>query len=448
MSLPRYPEYKDSGVAWLGRVPAHWRVDRIKASVASARNGIWGGEPQGDENDIVCVRVADFDRGKLQVKPHIPTVRSVTEKERLGRVLRKGDLLLEKSGGGELQPVGQVVRYQLDIPAVCSNFVAKVVLRQGMHSGYWNYVHSAAYSVGVNLGAVNQTSGIQNLDQDRYFNERAPFPLEDEQTAIAAFLDRETATIDALIAEQEKLIALLAEKRQATISRAVTKGLNPDVPMKDSGVVWLAEVPVHWGVCPLKLISRIGNGSTPNRDNPDYWADEGFPWLNSSVVNQEEVSEAERFVTALALKECHLPVVKPPAVLVGITGQGKTRGMATRLAFTATLNQHLAYIKPAEESLSELYLLRVLEAVYQHLRTESEGAGSTKGAITCEQLGKFRIPVPELSEQLAIAAFLDREIAKLDKLKLDSQCSIALLKERRSALIAAAVTGQIDVRQA
>lgn len=122
--------------------------------------------------------------------------------------------------------------------------------------------------------------------------------------------------------------------------------------------------------------------------------------------------------------------------------------MATRLAFTATLNQHLAYIKPAEESLSELYLLRVLEAVYQHLRTESEGAGSTKGAITCEQLGKFRIPVPELSEQLAIAAFLDREIAKLDKLKLDSQCSIALLKERRSALIAAAVTGQIDVRQA
>jgi type I restriction enzyme S subunit len=122
--------------------------------------------------------------------------------------------------------------------------------------------------------------------------------------------------------------------------------------------------------------------------------------------------------------------------------------MATRLAFTATVNQHVAYIKPADDILAEPYLLRVLEAAYLHLRIESEGAGSTKGAITCEQLGNLRVPVPDLVEQLAIVSFLDREITKLDRLTNDSERGIALLKERRSAIITAAVTGQIDVRGA
>ena len=144
---------------------------------------------------------------------------------------------------------------------------------------------------------------MQNLSQDEFLRFVLPLPSLEEQTAIAHFLDHETAKIDALIAEQEKLIHLLAEKRQATLSHAVTRGLDPAAPMKDSGVAWLGEVPAHWTVCPIKLVARIGNGSTPNRDNPAYWAEEGFPWLNSSVVNQDEVSEAERFVTELALAE-------------------------------------------------------------------------------------------------------------------------------------------------
>jgi type I restriction enzyme S subunit len=277
---------------------------------------------------------------------------------------------------------------------------------------------------------------------------RCPLPSGHEQHAIATFLDRETAKIDALIAEQETLLALLAEKRQATISHAVTRGLNPNAPMKDSGIPWLGEVPAHWDVTPLKYVSRIGNGSTPNRDNPSYWAEEGFPWLNSSVVNQEEVTEAERFVTGLALKECHLPVIEPPAILVGITGQGKTRGMAAPLMFEATINQHLAFIKPEQGRLLADYLLRALQMSYEHLRTDSEGAGSTKGAITCDQLSRFSIPLPPLDEQAAIAKNLDAEAAKFDKLSNEAGRAIDLLKERRSALISAAVTGKIDVRNA
>jgi type I restriction enzyme S subunit len=298
------------------------------------------------------------------------------------------------------------------------------------------------------LAWAKQGATVESIEHNYLAETLVPLPPLSEQSVIATFLDRETGKIDALIAEQEKLLTLLAEKRQATISYAVTRGLNPNAPMKDSGVPWLGDVPAHWDVCPLKYISRIGNGSTPNRDNPGYWNESGFPWLNSSVVNQDEVTEAERFVTELALKECHLPVVQPPAVLVGITGQGKTRGMAAPLLFEATINQHLAYIKPERGRLQVAYLLRAMEMAYEHLRVDSEGAGSTKGAITCDQLSRFAIPLPPLDEQDSIASHLDVKAAQFDRLASDSRQTITLLKERRSALIAAAVTGKIDVRQA
>ena len=125
MSFPRYPIYKDSGVQWLGEVPGHWEVDRLKRSTLSAKNGIWGDEAQQDENDIPCVRVADFDRQGLRVELSDPTIRNVVEKERVGRVLARGDLLLEKSGGGETQPVGCVV-----LTTVHFRRCARILLRE------------------------------------------------------------------------------------------------------------------------------------------------------------------------------------------------------------------------------------------------------------------------------------------------------------------------------
>ena len=223
--------------------------------------------------------------------------------------------------------------------------------------------------------------------------------------------------------------------------------LEPYPAMKDSGVPWLGEVPEHWEIRPIKHLARVGNGSTPNRDNSDYWADhDGFPWLNSSVVNQAEVSEADRFVTNLALRDCHLPIIEPPAVLVGITGQGRTRGMAAKLIFKATVSQHIAYIKPDLDQLAVDFLLCALGAAYERLRLDSEGSGSTKGAITCEQLGLMRMPVPGPLEQVEIVSFLQLEVASNEALKAQSELAIRLLQERRSALISAAVTGQIDVR--
>ncbi len=213
---------KPSGVEWLGEVPAHWKLDRLKRSTSGVKNGVWGDEPQEDTCDIPCVRVADFDRTRLEVVLNEPTIRNVPESDRVGRTLERGDLLLEKSGGGESQPVGCVVLYNDSLPAVCSNFVARVTLADGMNASFWRYTHAAAYAARVNTRSIKQTSGIQNLDAGQYLDERVGFPPSHEQEAISTFLDHETAEIDVLVAEQQRSMELLLERRSALISAAVT----------------------------------------------------------------------------------------------------------------------------------------------------------------------------------------------------------------------------------
>jgi type I restriction enzyme S subunit len=291
-------------------------------------------------------------------------------------------------------------------------------------------------------------SKMPRADWDFIGNMPIPVPGPGKQTAIADYLDRETARIDALITAKERLLALLAEKRRALITRAVTRGLDTHAPLRDSGIPWLGEIPAHWETWKVGHLALIGNGSTPDRDNREYWAEGSIPWLNSSVVNQGEVTVSDQFVTPAALRECHLPLVRPGSVLVGITGQGRTRGQAVVLAFEATINQHIAYITPRAELLDAWFLRWTFLAAYQFLRSISDDAGGTKGALTCEEVASLRVTLPPLSEQLDIAAHIASVTKRLDHVRLTTEKSIALLKERRSALIAAAVTGQIPVEAA
>ncbi|KAA1006219.1 restriction endonuclease subunit S [Paraburkholderia panacisoli] len=437
MSLRRYSKYKESGVEWLGKVPSHWTVMAIKLLSPVQR----GASPRpiddakffDDEGQYAWVRIADVSASN-------GTLRETTQ-----RMSELGSSLSVKIEPGELfvSIAGTVGK-----PCISS-------IKACIHDGFVYFPRLRippeflyrVFEAGQCYAGLGKWGTQLNLNTDTIGSIRIAVPPSDDLSGILNFLDRETGKIDSLIAEQEKLLILLAEKRQATISQAVTRGLNPDAPMKDSGVAWLGEVPARWRVMPVRYVAKIGNGSTPNRDNPGYWTEGIYPWLNSSVVNQDVVLESEQFVTASALQECHLPIIEPPAVLLGITGQGRTRGMAATLMFEATINQHVAYIKPEERIVRVEFLRRVFDMAYQYLRTESDGGGSTKGAITCEQVGRLSIPIPEIDEQLAITAFLHAETNKLDILKAESERAIDLLKERRSALIAAAVTGKIDVRE-
>jgi type I restriction enzyme S subunit len=214
--------WQQSGLDWIGATPRHWRQGRLKDAVQSVKGGVWGADPCGGDGDVVCVRVADFDRLRFKVNSTASTVRHVSESERQGRLLRHGDILLEKSGGGENQPVGCAVLFDQEWTAVCSNFVARLEMKPTAVPRYWTYVFAALYNARVNTKSIKQTSGIQNLDSGQYLSETVFHPPVEEQERIAAFLDRETAALDLMISSAGAVIELLAERRAALISAAVT----------------------------------------------------------------------------------------------------------------------------------------------------------------------------------------------------------------------------------
>ena len=216
---------KPSGVEWLGDVPAHWELRRLGASIAKAVTGIWGDDPDGID-DLPCVRVADFDRAKHRVRLHDPTMRAVTPTERIRRVLKRGDLLFEKSGGGDRQPVGVVVLYDHDLEAVCSNFISKLTPSDGHDPEFLTYLHSDLYAVGVNNAAIKQTTGIQNIDAAAYLAELVAFPPLSEQVQIVAYLSTAVGNVDTAIAAARRQIELLREYRTRLISDVVTGKLD------------------------------------------------------------------------------------------------------------------------------------------------------------------------------------------------------------------------------
>jgi type I restriction enzyme, S subunit len=432
-----YPSYTDSGVEWLGKVPAHWVVKRLKHLAALNPESLT--EDTDPTLEIVYVDIGHVDSlGRIVEREQLTFAAAPT---RARRLVRDGDVIVStvRTYLRAIAPISEP-----DPRTVVSTGFAVVRPEDDLTSEYGAYVLRAPYFV-ERVVANSKGVSFPAINESEMASYELAIPPEPEQRAIAAFLESETARIDALVAKKERLIELLQEERTALISRAVAKGLDPNVPMKDSGVEWLGEIPAHWEVKRIKFIAQVGNGSTPNRDNPEYWGGE-YPWLNSGVVNLHEVSEGADFVTALALAECHLPRIVPPAVLVGITGEGRTRGMATVLRIEATLNQHLAFIRPTSLHADVEYIRYVFHSAYQFLRDESGGGGSTKGALTCDQLGNMSIPFPPEAVQCAIAAFLDRETARIDALVAKVREAVERLEELRTALISAAVTGKIDVR--
>ena len=275
-----------------------------------------------------------------------------------------------------------------------------------------------------------------------------PMPPLEVQCEISEYLDEETSRLDSLAQEMQRLLKLLDERRHALITSTVLGGPNPDVTLRDSGIAWIGYIPTHWDIWKLGHAAAIGNGSTPNRGRSDYWSEAGTPWLNSSVVHKEQATQADQFVTDIALRECHLPMVDAGSVLVAITGQGQTRGKATVLAINATINQHLAYIKVDAERLDPRYLRWTMFAAYEYLRSISDDTGGTKGALTCENVANLRVPVPPMDEQQQIVSAVTAQCDALNQLLQEAHHAISLLSERRSSLISAAVTGQIEVGKA
>lgn len=443
--LKPYPSYKDSGVEWLGQVPAAWETVRLRQSVESVVAGVWGEEPDG-LNDLACVRVADFDRDSHRVRMGTPTIRAVAPGDQSRRLLQSGDLLLEKSGGGEQQPVGFVALYDHEVPAVCSNFISRLRPTRAHDSAYLVYLHSVLYHRGLNVPAIKQTTGIQNLDGRAYLGQPVSFPLRPEQAAIARFLDHVDSRIQRFIAVKERLIELLEEEKQAIIHRAVTRGLDPNAPLKPSGVDWLGEIPEHWDIVPLRLRYSVKLGKM--LDAKRITGVSLLSYLRNTDVQWDRINTDDLPEMDISPEERERYTVRPGDLLVcegGEVGRAAIWGCSCIVGYQKALHR-LRPCRPERDSPRFLYY--VLRAMALRGIFKADGSESTIAHLTAEKLRRHRFPFPPSLEQRSIAETLDRELERREIVAATAGAHIALLREYRTRLISDVVTGKLDVREA
>jgi len=428
MSFPRYPKYKASGVEWLGEVPEHWKVvslryladclDGVRVPLNAEERARRPGEvPYWGANCVV-----DYVDGALVSEPVV---------------------LLGEDGAPFFDKTKQVA-FHVTNPIWPNNHVHVLRPREYVVGQFLTAVLNA-----TDFAAFIAGSTRDKLTQASMNAIPVPLPPLAEQRAIAAFLDRETKKIDELVAAQERLIELLKEKRQAVISHAVTKGLDPAAPMKPSGVEWLGDVPAHWEVVPIGHRGRLQNGLS---------------------IGGEAFGSGDPFVTyGDVYKNARLPLVPSGLVRSSTTDQQKYGLVDGDVLFTRTsetiddIGIAATCLQPLPRATFAGFLIRfrphegVLEPRYSTYLFRNEGvqghfAGTmnlvTRASLSQGELRALPICIPPIHEQRAIAAFLDRETAKIDELVAQAESAISLLTERRSALISAAVTGQIDVRNA
>jgi len=428
---PPYPAYKDSGVEWLGEIPADWEVKRLKF-IAPIRISRLESKPA--EGVYVGLENVESWTGRLLLDHQPENVDSVVAS------FEAGDVLF-----GKLRPyLAKVARP--DFTGVCTSEIVPLQPTAACTQNYLMYCLLNEPYIRW-LDSLTYGTKMPRVSPEQLAVSFLPLPGLDEQHAIAAFLDRETAQIDALVAKKERLIELLQEQRTALITRAVTKGLDPDVPMKESGVEWLGAIPAHWESSRMWRIGSAISGGTPTKDEPRYWGGE-IPWVSPKDMKRRFIDSSEDTITDQALAEAGLKLIRPPAVLIVVRGMILAHSFPVGVTrVSVTINQDMKALR-LRRDVAPWFVAWVFEGVGKVLVASvvEEAAHGTR-AIRMDQWRSVTIPVPPESEQHAIAAFLDRETARIDVLIAKVRDAIERLKELRTALISAAVTGKIDVRQ-
>lgn len=411
----------------LPALPPHWRLTRV-GSVFEERNE----------------RVSDTDYEPLSVTmrgivPRLDTAAKSDAGDNRKKVL-PGDLVInsrsDRRGSSGVSPL------RGSVSLICTVLKPRGILPEFAHhlirSG-WFQEEFFRFGRGI----------VDDLWSTKYSDMKLiqlPLPPVIEQRAIAAFLDRATARIDALIEKKQRLIELLERKRQAVITQAVTRGLDPDVPMKDSGVEWLGAIPSHWILRRLKHSLKAGESVSYGIVQPGEHVDDGVPFIQTSNIGGTEISgDLQRTAPEIAA-QYRRSVIHGDEVLLGIRASVGAAHLPEAWMVGFNLSRGIARICP-DASLRRTFLLAFLRgpaAEFWTLRSQ----GSTFSEVSMESVKELPIPTPPLSEQSVIVQWLKEHVDRLDSLALHANRSIELLRERRSALITAAVTGQLDIRDA
>ena len=417
---------------------------RLKYAVEGCFNGVWGDEPNGVD-DLVVVRVADFDREKASVRlGENPTVRAIPPSARNRRVLKREDLLIEKSGGGEQQSVGNVVLFDDERQAVCSNFVARMPVTEGCNARYLAYVFRSMYSEAKNIPHIKQTSGIQNLDSESYLNELAWLPTLDRQERIANFLDEKTARIDALIAEKERLLLAVRELFLAKLGTAVVEGVAGRGTLRNEVAKGFESVRTDWALVPLKHLTAVSGGMTPSKDKPEYW-EGGIHWVSPKDMKRFEIGDSADHVTQKALDETALRLHSPDSVLVVVRGMILAHTFPVALTTApVTINQDMKALRSTGR-ISPKYLAWMLRGLQSLMLSLTEESAHGTKALRTDQWANQPVPVPSPEEQAERVTLFEQWSAETLQLSEHLDEHIDRLREYRSSWISAAVTGQLDV---
>jgi type I restriction enzyme S subunit len=435
-----YPAYKDSGVEWLGEIPAHWEVKRITELMAVVNGFPFDSEHFVRGDGVPLVRIRDLCGTETEVNYTGPIVEDAW--------IETGDLIVGMDGDFN------VARWR-GSRALLNQRMCCLRARSGTNPGF------VAYLLPMPLKVINEltySTTVKHLSSNDVRKVRLGFPPEPEQRAIAAFLDRETARIDALVAKKERLIALLQEQRTALISDCVTGKaevrrmkdengnssfrLHPSsLPKKDSGVEWLGEIPAHWEVKKVKRLCLVRRGASPRPiDDPIYFDDEGeYAWVRIADVTASD-RYLERTTQRLStLGKSKSVALEPGELFVSIAA---TVGKPVITKIKCCIHDGFVYFVGLRENRDFLFYLFSCGEAYRGL-----GKLGTQLNLNTDTIGDIYLPRPSSDEQQAIVQFLDRETARIDALIAKVREAIERLKELRTALISAAVTGKIDVRE-
>jgi len=436
-----YPEYKDSGVELLGEVPLTWRVFKLKFGLSEPL--VYGAnEAALDDNpdNPRYIRITDMNPDGSLRNDTFKSLPKVTSEPYM---LIDGDILLARSGA----TVGKSFYYKSIFGPSC---FAGYLIRARFNGdriiprlAYW-FFQSSIYWQYVSGSQIQAT--IQNVSAEKYSDLYLSTPLEyAEQALIADFLDYETAKIDNLIEKQQQLIELLKEKRQAVISHAVTKGLNPDVPMKDSGVEWLGDVPAHWDICLLKFkCSAITDGAhiSPDTNEGEHYfvsikdIKKGIIDFNNSLLTS---SASYKYLVKTGCKPFSGDILFSKDGTIG-----QTAIVPDDVDFVVASS--LIIIRADKEKTLPAFMDLLLQSSLVKEQVESFVKGAALRRLSIQNLEKVFGIFPTLSEQQIISDYIYAQLNRLDVLESKAVVQIQLLEERRTALISAAVTGKIDVR--
>ncbi len=433
-----YPAYKPSGVDWLGDVPTHWDVKKLKYIGQSIIGITYSPDDiSNNEEGLLVLRASNIQEGRLALDDCVYVKKVIPNNQ----ITKHGDILLcARNGSREL--VGKNICIRAN--AVGMTFGAFMVV---VRTNYWPFIYWFFNSnIFKSQSGLFSTSTINQLTNDTLNNMVVAYPQSHtEQTAIADYLDTQTARLDTLIGQKRQLVALLQEERAGLINDAVTQGLNARVPRKDSGLPWLGKIPAHWEVKKLKyVVEGVLGGGTPSTTEKAYWNGE-IPWVSPKDMKVELISSTQDYVTELALQNSATTLIPAGSVLIVVrSGILKHTFPVAINTVEVTLNQDMKAIIPIT-GLSNQYLKWLLKGMQKSILTYCSKLGATVDSIETEALFNFTFSYPPLSEQSEIVSYLDAETARIDTTIQTVEEEIALVTEYRSALISEVVTGKVKV---